>query len=421
MKKLHPADIADILRNLESEKRKLFFDSLKPEIGAKVFAELDPASETELLKELESPQLSKILDAMSPDDATDVIADLSQEKQDKVLQLMDAEESADVKELLKYPEESAGGIMTTDFLALRENVTAVEAINFLRKYAQPPSSFIYTVDGEKKLKGVLPIGSLIIAPPEKALKAIMDEEVISVPVDLDQENVAQIVAKYNLTVIPVVDKTNKLLGVITADDVIDVIKEEAEEDIYRMAGTDEQELGNSVFRIARGRLLWLVITLFGGLFACAILRSFRLTLERIVALVFFIPVMMSMAGNVGIQTSTVVVRGLATTGINFSKGWKVLSKEIKIALLIGSMCGLVGGIIAFLLGGEGLKLSIVVAMSMFIAIMVAVFTGAVAPFIFRRFKIDPAFASGPIVTTVNDITALSIYFILASILFKAIG
>ncbi len=423
MNRLHPADIADILRNLEPEKRKLFFDSLKPEVGAKVLAELDPLSEAELLEELGSSQLSKILNVMPSDDAADVIADLSQEKQDKVLQLMDEEESADVKELLKYPEESAGGIMTTDFLALDENISAGGAIDSLRKYVQkaPPTFFIYVVDNEKNLKGVLPTHNLIIVSPQKKLKEIMDEEVISVPLDMDQEKVAQIVAKYNLTVIPVVNNINKLAGIITSDDIIDVIKEEAEEDIYHMVGSDEQELGNSVFRIARGRLFWLIVTLFGGIFACTILRSFRLTLEKVVALVFFIPVIMNMAGNVGIQSSTVVVRSLATSNINFSKIWKVLFKEIKIAVLIGLICGLGVGTIAIFLGGQGLTLGVVVGISIFAAILVATLTGTVVPFIFKRFKIDPAFASGPIVTTVDDIIALSIYFMLATFLFRVMG
>lgn len=386
-------------------------------------AELDPLSEAELLEELGSSQLSKILNVMPSDDAADVVADLSQEKKNRVLQLMDKEESADVKELLKYPEESAGGIMTTDFLALDEDVTAGEAIVYLRRYAQkaPPTFFIYVVDSDKRLKGYLPTRNLIIASAEKRLKEIIDEEMITVPVDLDQEKVAQVVAKYNLTTVPVVDNAGKLMGIITADDVIDVIKEEAEEDIYRMAGTDEQELGNSVFRIARGRLFWLIVTLFGGIFACVILRSFRLALERIVALAFFIPVMMDMAGNVGTQSSTVVVRSLATSNIDFSKIWKVLLKETKIAALIGLMCGLGVGVIAVFLGGEGFVLGIVVGVSMFMTIVVAALTGTVVPFIFKRFKIDPAFASGPIVTTVDDIIALSIYFMLAGFLFRVMG
>lgn len=423
MKKLHPADIADIIRNLEPEKRKFFFDSLKPEVGAKVLAELDPVSEIELLKELESPQLSKILNVMPSDDAADVIADLSQEKKDKVLQLMDKEESADVKELLKYPKESAGGIMTIDFLALNENITAGEAIDSLRRYVKKssPPFFIYVVDEKKKLKGILPLHNLIIVSPQEKLKEIMDKEVISVSVDIDQEKVAQIAAKYNLTVIPVVDSIGKLVGIITSDDIIDVIEEEAEEDIYHMAGSDEQELSNSVFKIARGRLFWLIVTLFGGIFACIILRSFRLTLEKIVTLAFFIPVMMDMAGNVGTQSSTVVVRSLATSNINFSKIWKVLFKEVKIAALIGLMCGLGVGGIAIFLGEHGLTLGLVVCVSMFTAILVAALTGTAVPFIFKHFRVDPAFASGPIVTTINDITALSIYFILASVLFGVIG
>lgn len=424
MSKLHPADIAEILRNLDPKKRKLFFNSLKPEVGARVLAELDPESEAELLRDLESPQLSKILNVMPSDDAADVVADLSQEKKDKVLQLMEKEESADVKKLLKYPEESAGGIMTTDFLALNEDISAAQAIEALREYAQkaPPTFFIYVVDKDNRLKGSLPVRNLILVSPEKKLKEIMDEEVISVPVDLDQEKVAQIVAKYNLPVVPVVDNAGKLVGIITSDDIIDVIREEAEEDIYHMVGSDEEEeMGSSVFRIARGRLFWLVLTLFGGIFASTILKSFRMTLERIVALAFFIPVMMDMAGNVGTQSSTVVVRSLATGNIDFSKIWKVLIKEVKIAMLIGIVCALVVGTMAIFLGEKGVSLGMVVGISMFTAIVAAALTGTLAPFVFRYFRVDPAFASGPIVTTVDDVIALSIYFALATFLFKIVG
>lgn len=421
-KYLHPADMAEILRGLSPEKRKAFFDSLNPEVGAMVLRELDPISESELLAELDNREISEILDEMPSDDAADIVADLSKEKADQVLQLMEEEESTDVKKLLKYKEDTAGGIMTTEFVALNQELNIEEALQLLRKRIEPgPIHYIYVVDDAQKLLGVLLIKKLIASGPDIKLKEIMNRDIINVHTDVDQEEVARIVSKYDLLAIPVVDHQDRLVGIVTVDDVIDVIEEEDSEDIFRMAGTDDEELSKkSIFRIAQIRLPWLAITLLGGLISCGLLKTFQFTLEKVLALVFFVPVIMGMGGNIGIQSSTIVVRGLATGNINLSRLGKVLLKEVRIGAIMGFACGVVVGTIAYFLE-RGLTLGIVVGISMFIAITVAATMGALVPLIFKRLKIDPAIASGPFVTTSNDITGLIIYFILANWLFRIFG
>lgn len=421
-KYLHPADMADILRGLSPEKRKAFFDSLNPEVGAKVLRELDPVSEVQLLAELDNREISEILDEMPSDDAADVVLDLSREKADQVLQLMEKDESADVKKLLKYKEDTAGGIMTTEFVALNQELNSEEALQLLRKRVEPgPIHYIYVVGDDQKLLGVLLVKRLIASGPDVKLKEIMNRDIISVPTDLDQEEVARIVSKYDLLAVPVVDSQNRLAGIVTVDDVIDVIKEEDAEDIFRMAGTHEEELlRKSIFKVAQIRLPWLLITLIGGLISCGLLRAFQFTLEKIIALAFFIPVIMGMGGNIGIQSSTIVVRGLATGNIDLARVGSAIFKEIKVGAVMGFACGALVGTIAYFLEREPV-LGVVVGISMFVAITVAATMGTLVPLLFKRLKIDPAIASGPFVTTSNDITGLIIYFVLANWLFEALG
>lgn len=414
--------MAYILRSLSPDKRKAFFDSLNPDLGAKVLRELDSVSESELLAELDNPEISEILDEMPSDDAADIVADLSKEKADQILQLMEEKESIDVKKLLEYKEDTAGGIMTTEFAALNQELNTEEAFQLLRKRIEPgPIHYVYVVDDNRKLLGVLLLKRLITSSPDIRLKEIMNRNIISVGTDLDQEEVARIVSKYDLLAVPVVDPENRLVGIVTVDDVIDVIKEEDTEDIFRMAGTDEEEwLHRSIFKVAQIRLPWLVTTLLGGLISCGLLKAFQFTLEKVIALAFFVPVIMGMGGNIGIQSSTIVIRGLATGNIDLSQIRKVIFKEMRVGATMGVACGMIVGSIAYILE-KGPILGVVVGTSMFMAITVAATMGTLVPLLFRRLKIDPAIASGPLVTTSNDITGLVIYFFLASWLFKVLG
>ena len=255
---------------------------------------------------------------------------------------------------------------------------------------------------------------LIVSEGKCRLKEIMDRDVVSARTDVDQEEVARLVRRYDLRTLPIVDEKGVLVGRVTVDDVMDVIEEEATEDIYRMAGTDDEELSRkSILNAARLRLPWLLTSLVGGMISAAIMRSFNVTLENVIALVFFVPVIMGMGGNIGMQSSTIVVRGLATGRIELGRVWGVLFREIRTGALMGLICGAVVGIVVRVLQGE-VMLGFVVAASMFVAITVAATIGVLMPMGLKTLKIDPAIASGPFVTTANDITGLLIYFFLAT-------
>ena len=418
---MHPADIADILRKKGHKERFAIFAALDYEKAAQILSELDPYSESQLLKELSSFKISKMVEMMPPDEAADVLADLSSEKQIEVLNLMKQEDSQEVKQLLKYPEETAGGIMTTDLLALNEDFTASRAIEALRQFAKNVKAqivYVYVINKERNFIGVLPIKNLITAAPNEKLSQLVNRNAITVEPDLDQEEVAEIVSKYNLLAVPVVSKENKLLGIVTVDDIIDVIKEEDAEDIYKMAGISHEELlKKSAFKATQHRLPWLIATLCGGIIVATLIKNFQLTLEKVIALAFFIPVITGMGGNIGIQSSTITVRGLATGYITLDQVRKVLFKELKQALMMGAVCGVVVGVVAYYLGGNPL-LGIILMTSMFAAIIVAALMGVLIPMLFEKLNIDPAIASGPFITTANDITGVLIYFLLASWLFR---
>lgn len=421
---MHPADIADILRSKNRKERKALFVSLNYEKAALVLNELDPQSEYELLKELSNFTISKMVGMMPPDEAADILADLSSEKQKEVLNLMKKEDLQEVQQLLKYPEETAGGIMTTNFLALYEDFTASRAIEALRQFVKDANAqlvYVYVIDKKMNFIGVLPVKSLITAAPNDRLSQLVNRDTVTVSPNLDQEEVARIVSKYNLLTVPVVDENKKLLGIVTVDDVLDIIQEEDAEDIYKMAGISHDELlKKSAFNIARQRLPWLITTLFGGIIVASLIKYFQLTLEKVIALAFFIPVITGMGGNIGIQSSTITVRGLASGQIVFGEIRKALFKELKQALIMGVVCGVVVGLVAYYLGKSPL-LGFVLMTSMFIAILVAALMGVAIPLLFEKINIDPAIAGGPFITTANDITGVLIYFMLATWLFRLFG
>ncbi len=418
---MHPADIAELLRNINHKERLALFAALDYDMAAQILSELDPQSEYQLLRELSSFKISKLIEKMPPDEAADILADLSSEKQKDVLDLMKKEDSKEVQQLLKYDEESAGGLMTTNFLALKDNLTASRAIEALRQFVkdvQEQLVYVYVIDSGNKFIGVLSVKKLITATPNMRLSELVNRNTITVDPGLDQEEVARIVSKYNLLAVPVVDKGGDLLGIITVDDVIDVITEEDTEDIYRMAGISHEEIyRQSAFRVVRQRLPWLIATLLGGLIVATLIRNFQATLQQVIALAFFIPVITGMGGNIGIQSSTITIRGLATGNIDLKHVRGVIYKEIRQALIMGVVCGLVVGVAAYLFDSNPV-LGLVLTVAMFVAILVAAIIGVMVPLLFEKINIDPAIASGPFITTANDITGVLIYFLMATWLFN---
>jgi len=419
--KLHPADIASILNHFEKEERNYIFDLIQDKkLAAEVLCEIDRGVIEELIGEMEPKNVADIFQEMSYDDSKDIIDHLPEEQAEKILDIMKDKDSREIEELLKYKKDSAGGIMTPDFVALDESMTIEDAIREVRKESEAEMVFyIYVIDEKNHLVGVVSLRQLILAPFSKSLRDIMAKKVYSVRTDTDQEDVSKIVARYNLLAIPVVDEENKLVGIITVDDIIDVIGQEATEDIYKMAGTNEEEIlfSKSIFKVARYRLPWLIISLIGGIITGALLWQFKITLKELLALAAFIPVVMHMGGNVAIQSSTITVRGLATGRIDASVITKHILREMLTGAVMGALCGTIIGIVAHIWHGNFI-LGIIISISMFFAITVASLMGALVPIIFKRLNIDPAIASGPFVTTSNDITGLLIYFSLATVLLR---
>jgi len=418
-------DIAEALRHLEEETRRRIFSLLEEENAGAVLDcldELDPAFRQELLEALDSRELTEIVETMPLDDAADVLGDLPEDQAQQVLDMMVEEEAEEVQELLRYPEDTAGGIMTPTLVSVSTSMAVSETIDYLRTMGEADEVFyVYVVDSQEHLFGTVSLRSLVTARPETKIRAITDPDPISVNVLADQEEIAGIFRRYDLLAVPVVDDAGKLLGRITIDDVIDVIEEETTEDVYKMAGTDDEELeSRSSFRVALIRLPWLLSCLVGSFLSGAVIYTFQMTLDKAIALAMFmpfIPAITATGGNAGLQTSTVTVRGLATGHLDPSHVTGELLKEIRTALIIGIVCGGLAGVVARFWTGEPV-VGLCIGTAMFLAISVAAGLGILIPLTFRKIGLDPAISSGPFITTSNDITGLLIYLSLATLLLR---
>lgn len=416
--KIHPADIAHLFRYLDLKEQRILFTLIEDaEISAYVLSELDHATGAQLLEQIDKETITEVLQEMPYDDAVDIIRNLPDELAEEILTIMQDEDSTEIEQLLQYDEYTAGGIMSTEIFSLQEDLTVKEAIEALQKAEDVEMVFyVYVTDEYGHLVGVLSLRQLLTVPPNTQLKDVMTRDVIRVNTDTDQEEVAHLVARYNILAIPVVDENNKLMGIVTVDDVIDVMREEATDDIFKMAGTREEELlyGFQAFKIARLRLPWLITNLFGGVITGYLMWMFKATLQEIIALVSFVPVITGMGGNVGGQSATIVVRGFATGRIDSSTVRQVFFKELRVGVIMGAVCGMVVGLVALLWHGNPF-LGLVVGLAMVTAMSVAASTGVLAPTFFKRVGIDPAIASSPFVQTANDITGILIYFGTATI------
>jgi magnesium transporter len=423
MEDRHPVEIAEIVDHLAQEKKHSLFCLLDVEKAGNVLQEVSDLSRGQLLEEMEAKRLADIVDQTASDDAADIVGELPPERAEEILGLVSGERAQELRQLLRYDEESAGGLMTKEFVSVREDATVQEAIDRIRTIAEQGESIyaIYVTDRRGMLVGFLSLPELVLNKPEERISQIMDAEVVSVPTDMDQEEVAALVEKYDLASLPVVDRAGRLVGRITVDDVVDVIVEEASEDISKMAGTTDAEIRqDSALRIASLRLPWIIISLVGGILSGTIISHFRMTLGSLLALAFFIPVITAMGGNIGIQSSAIVVRGLATGEIGLFHIARRLLRELRIGLLMGVMCGSIVGLVAFLWLGNPL-LGVIVGSAMLSAITVAATMGALVPLLFKKINIDPAIATGPFVTMTNDIVGLFIYFGLAVVLLRLLS
>jgi magnesium transporter len=428
IEELHPADIAEILLELNDDNQVKFFSILSWEQAGNVLEEVDSETFIELLGILKREHKIEILDQVAQDDMVDVLAELSEEKRKEIISLLDLEDAKSVRELLVYDEDTAGGIMTKEFITVRKDITVYQAIEDLRSKASDAETiyYVYVVDKTNSLVGVLSLRELIVNKPNSIIEDTMHEGVISVNLKTDQEDVARLVSKYDLLAIPVVDDDNKIMGIITVDDIIDVIQEEATEDIYKFAGAseiediDKDKISHRIFASVKSRLPWLVITVFGGLLSAQVIGSFQEVLNKNTVLALFMPLLAGMGGNVGTQSSTLTVRGIAMGEIHGKEILRTMFQEICVGFLVGLCCSIIVAVVSlFFVKGE-IILSFIVGVAMWANMITAATIGTLVPLIFKRIGVDPAVASAPFITTTIDITGLSIYFTLTTILLTKI-
>ena len=421
------SDIAEIVELVDNDERRVIFNVMDKSMSAEVLEKVDEATRAELFELLKDEELIGLVSELDPDDAADVLSELSKEERAALLESISPSESAEIKELMSYSEDSAGGIMDPVLISVSENATVAEAVSKIR-IAEIDEDFysVYVVNKAGRFLGDVRLRFLLTRPESAKIGDLIDPDTIYVNADTDQEEVRNIFSKNDLIVVPVLNKSHKLIGRITADRVIEVAEEEAAEDFYTMAGTDPDELDNvSVFHAARVRMTWLLPCLIGTAVTATVMIFFKTHhLEIFVAVAAFAPMIQAISGNAGLQTSAIVVSGLATGHLAALKFGQVFTREVRIALIVALSCGVMGGIACAILiysrAPENAislgRLIFAFGTAMFSAIMVATTLGLFLPFLFRRIGIDPAISSGPLVTTANDSISVAIYMSLTLML-----
>ena len=423
------SDIAEVVELVDNERRRAIFDVLDTSVAAEVLEKVDEATRAELFDLLGHNELGSLVCELDVDDAVDILSELPIETRDALLERIPLAESASIQDLMRYSEDSAGGIMDPNVISVREEATVAEAVNKIRTAEIDEDFFsVFVIDRNRRFLGVVRIRFLLTRPEGTKIADLIDSDTIYVNVDTDQEEVRNIFSKNDLIVVPVLDRSHKLVGRITADRVIEVAEEEAAEDLYTMAGTDPDELDTvSVFRAARVRMTWLLPCLIGTGVTAVVLIFFhnKFSVKVYTAAFVFVPMIAAISGNAGLQTSAIVVSGLATGHLVALRLGQVFAREVRIALLVALSCGMLGGIASAILTHSGpaennavepARLVFAVGMAMFSAIMVATTLGLFLPFLFRRIGIDPAISSGPLVTTANDSISVAIYMTLTLVL-----
>jgi magnesium transporter len=421
---LHPADLASLFTVLPQSHWPQVVARLDIAHISDLMEELPDHLRDDLAENLKRDVLSEAIEEMASDDAADVLADLPAPLARDVIEALPTDERREVETLLKYPEDTAGGLMQLELVSVPETATVEQTIKAVRDNAEEVSTFhfVYVVDADHQLVGVLNLGALLLAPADKSIIDLVKRDVYVVNPEVDQEEVARRFHRYDLVALPVVDDRGRLLGRILHDDVVDVLEEEADEDMMHIAGAtaSEPELvyTNQVFRIAGVRLPWLLATLAGLTIPALLVWAFQVSFPEMLALVPFIPVIGAMGGNVGAQSSTIVVRGFATGRVDFHNLGGFLAKELVISTVMGVACGLLSGVVAIVWHGDPM-LSVTVAVSMVVAIIASALMGVLVPYFFRLIRVDPAIAAGPLVTTIDDIIAIGIYYLVALLLISA--
>lgn len=416
--KMHAAEVAQIFQHFLPEERQEAFSLVRSqEHRAAILTESDAHIVRELLEPVPNEEVCPLLQELDSDDARYVLEALPEERSREIVALLDAPETEAMQDMMAYLPETAGAIMTDSYVALPEEITVDEAISRVRKAGEVDYIFyVYVVDANGCLRGVVTLRQLLLADPSRALSEVMSTNVWSENVHADQEHVARVVSRYNILAIPIVDDENVLVGIVTVDDVLDVLREEATEDILKMAGThsyQDEVTALSARRLAWVRLPWLFFSWLGGILAAQLIHQYSDELSKVVALAAFMPVIIGMAGNVGTQSATIVVRGLATGRVD-PKSWiRVISKEVAVGTLLGVCYGVLLGLLATYQFASVAWLGLVVGLAICVVMMFSALLASFLPLLLHRFRVDPAVATGPFVTTGVDVLGLLIYLNIA--------
>ena len=424
--RVHAADLGPLLANLTEDEIRTVIDLLfQQRRAASVLAELPPDIFRQVVDSVGDERLAAVLDRLELDDMTALVDALPPERREAIVALLPDERRRDLRKVELYPEHSAGRVMTTDFVALDAKMTAQEAIEHIRSRGATGDAesilYLYVVDDEQRLRGVVPIRRLVTAGPDRHCSELMIGDPVSVRVDTDQEEVAALVARYNLLAVPVTDAEQRMLGVITVDDVIDVIREEATEDIYHLAGLSEEDrVFSPAHRSVRKRLPWMTVNLATAFLASWVVGLFERTIQEIVALAVFLPVVAGMGGNGATQTLTVITRGIALGELEFSTGLRAIAKEVAVGLAIGLATGLLSAGIVYLWNGNP-WLGLVLLLAMIANLAIAGLVGAAVPLVLKALRQDPALGSGVIVTTFTDCCGFFAFLGIATLLLDRLG
>jgi magnesium transporter len=424
LSELHPADIAEIYEELNINEAKYTFLLLDKEVAADVLAELEEDDRKKFLQVIPSGILAeRFIENMDSDDAADVISELPEEKQERVLShIKDEEQAEDIRDLLRYDEDTAGGLMAKELFVVHHEITVRQCLVQLRKQATEIDEvyYIYVIDDNNKLYGTLSLKALLTASTTTKIKDISNSEVISVQTDERSEDIGLLMQKYDLVALPVVDQNGELVGRITIDDVVDVIKDEAEKDYQMISGlTDDVESSDSIYRLTRARFPWLLIGLFGGIIGAAVIGYFEGDIAKYAGLALFLPLIAAMGGNAGVQSSSIIVQGIASGDMGIDSISKKLLKELAVSILNGTILSILIFTYSYFFH-DSLQLTISVSLALFVVIIFASLFGTLVPLMLDKFKIDPALATGPFITTVNDIMGLMIYLFIARGIFMMV-
>lgn len=417
---LHPADVAESLRGIPFEQQLRFINSLTHERAAEILQEMELNVSADIVSELDEGRAAEILKQMFTDEAADVLGELPEEDSEKLIALME-DEGQEIKELLEYEEDTSGGLMATEFVTVQEEQKVGEVLAFLRK--QTPSTenayYLYVVNQYRMLAGVVSLRDLVVSPLTTQVGSIMKKDVISVPEDMDQEEVARFFEKYGFLALPVVNVEKKLVGVITVDDVLDVAVEEVTEDIHKAASITPLDTGYSdtgVWTLFSKRIFWLIGLILVNLVSSGIIVAYEKVLASTIALVTFIPLLIGTGGNTGSQSATLIIRALVTGDVKLSEWGKVFLKELFVGICLGVVLGAAGTALGVFRGGP--EVGLVVGLTMVSIVIVSNMIGMVLPFVLTVLRMDPAVASAPLITTITDASGLVIYFTIASRILK---